>query len=198
MSIRTPFGKRLALPFIVALPLVPTEVRAQASDPTPGEAVFTDSRRWNVQLVGNAIIDVTNRDAQLYGPVVGAGYYVFDNLAINVELSGLTVEQEQDTGAWAATLLLRHHVHDFSAGAATVFVDVGGGVFEADDPVPAGGTTFNWTFHVGPGLTQRVADGIYLVAGARYFHLSNANRDGKDRNPSLNGPLFFAGVMFTF
>jgi len=37
-----------------------------------------------------------------------------------------------------------------------------------------------------------------FIAGVRYFHLSNAKREGADRNPSVNAIQAVVGVMFRF
>jgi opacity protein-like surface antigen len=169
--------------------------QAPAQAPTTQDSVsFTDDRRWAVQVMGSAMVDVTNRDVQMAGPTVGVGYYIYDNLAGNLELGGQWVQQDQETTAGTATVVLRHHILEM--GKATLFLDVGGGIVASDEPVPAGGTEFNFTFQCGTGVTWPVGDGVYLLAGVRYYHLSNANMDGADENPSLNGPLGYVGLMF--
>jgi hypothetical protein len=154
-----------------------------------------------VQLFGTGIVDCSGRDVWMVGPTVGIGYYVLDNLAINGEFSGYFVDQ--DTGnatAGAASIGLRHHVLDLGEAPSnsSLFVDVGAGFFSADDQVPPGGTHSNTTFYVGLGIARPLKENVYLIGGARYFHLSNADREGDDRNPSINAVQGFVGVMFRF
>ncbi len=92
--------------------------------------------------------------------------------------------------------MIRHHAVQFEGGS--FFLDVGESVFEADNPVPEEGTTFNFVFQFGGGFTFQLADHAHLMTGVRYFHLSNADREGDARNPAMNGIQGFVGVMFTF
>ncbi len=114
------------------------------------------------------------------------------------------LKRDEDTGAplgddafaWSAGVNLRHHFAVWEGGS--LFFDVGEYAIQADTDVPDDGTSFNYLFLCGGGVTYRLADNVHLMAGARYFHLSNAGREGGDVNPSNNGVQVFAGVMFTF
>lgn len=126
----------------------------------------------------------------------GVGYYFLDNVSLGLELNGYQIFQDQSTYAGGVALLGRHHF--FTHGRWTIFADVGFGVFEANDPVPAGGTHFNFTFRSGLGVTYRLREGLDLMGGVRYFHLSNARIEGRNRNPSANGFEPYFGLMWTF
>ena len=39
---------------------------------------------------------------------------------------------------------------------------------------------------------------MYLLGGMRYLHFSNAQIDGKERNPSINAAEGYFGLLFTF
>jgi hypothetical protein len=169
-------------------------VGARATDAQPGVS-FTDSQ-WSLTLMGYAALDVSGQGVGMAGPTVGLSYYLTDNFAGMLELTGWRVWQDDDTYAGALNLLLRHHM--FELGKATVFADFGGGIFRAGERVPEDGTHFNSTIQAGFGITYPIADDVYFVGGIRYYHLSNARRRGGDRNPSLNGPSIFLGIEFTF
>jgi hypothetical protein len=64
--------------------------------------------------------------------------------------------------------------------------------------VPDGGTYFNFTTSTGLGATYRIQDHFYLLGGVRYFHLSNAQIQGPQHNPSVNGVEGFFGLLWTF
>jgi len=64
--------------------------------------------------------------------------------------------------------------------------------------VPTFGTTYNFTARVGPGVSYRISDDVFLLGGARYFHLSNGNQHGRIKNPSYDGIEWYVGLMFTF
>jgi hypothetical protein len=126
----------------------------------------------------------------------GAGYYFLDTVSLGLEINGYQVFQDQSSYAGGVALLGRHHF--FTHGRWSIFADVGFGVFEANDPVPAGGTHFNFTFRSGLGATYRLHEGLDLIGGVRYFHLSNARIKGRVHNPSANGFEPYVGVMWTF
>ena len=133
--------------------------------------------------------------SNLASATIGAGYYVFDNVALNLELSGYHVHQRgPDTYAAGLQLILRHHL--WQRERFSLFADVGGGIFRGDDYVPSGGTHFNFTFRSGLGITWQLRDRMHLLGGIRYFHLSNAARRGILRNPSVNGTEGYIGLMF--
>ena len=127
----------------------------------------------------------------------GIGYFVLNQLSVNVEAAGYGVFQDgPDAGAGEARLLLRHHF--FVRDPWTVFADVGEGFFEASERVPEGGTRFNFVFRSGLGVGYELKDGMYLIGGVRYWHLSNAKLEGAQRNPALNGVEGYVGVMWTW
>ena len=128
---------------------------------------------------------------------VGVGYHIIDNLSLNAEAAGYGVIQEgEDTGAAELRLIMRHHL--IVRDRWTIYADVGEGVFEAADQVPDGGTRLNFIFRAGVGGTYQLREGLYLMGGVRYFHLSNAQIEGSDRNPSINGVEGYVGLMFTW
>jgi opacity protein-like surface antigen len=130
---------------------------------------------------------------------IGGSYYVFNNLSLGLELSGGFVHQSdfgaKDAWLYGASAILRHHVLELDR-RTTIFIDASFGPFEASHRLPAGGTHFNFITRVGLGATYQLKDNLYLIAGARYFHLSNARIEGSDRNPSINGVEGVLGLMW--
>lgn len=154
-----------------------------------------DKGLWTLQLYGGYMDELGPHDQEIAFGTVGVGYYVLENVSINVEFSLWDVNQPGDDAyAGMGGLMLRHHAFQFNGGS--VFFDVGQFAFEADNPVPQHGTTFNWVFLFGGGITYQLSDNMHLMTGARYFHLSNAGREGDLRNPSLNGIQAFIGVLW--
>ena len=170
--------------------------RARADNPIFGVS-FADDRKWDVEVLSTVLGDVTNRHVVMGGATTGIGYYVFNNLAITCDLSAYGFNEGHDGGdAAGVTLGLRHHI--FNVGRTSVFLDVSGGVILSDPEVPYRGTHFNDTFEFGPGVAYPFNHTLYAIGGARFFHLSNANRDGDDRNPSVNAIQCVAGLMWRF
>jgi hypothetical protein len=133
---------------------------------------------------------------EFYQGALSASYYIADDVAVGVEVSGYFVDQpDDDTAALGGGLLLRWHF--LQADRYTLFVDGGFGVSIADAEVPEGGTHFNYTPKGGGGATFRLGEDVHLVGGLRFFHQSNANIHGRERNPSFDGAQYYVGVVFT-
>jgi hypothetical protein len=128
---------------------------------------------------------------------VGYGYYVADRFAVGAEIRGFGISQDgPDAVAVEGNLFIRHHL--IVSDPWSLYLDGAVGVFYADHEVPTGGTHFNFMEDTGLGATYRLDDGVYLMGGVRYLHISNARIDGADRNPAINGLEGYFGVMFTF
>jgi hypothetical protein len=72
------------------------------------------------------------------------------------------------------------------------------GLVELDTDFPHYGTRFNFVERVGLGATYELVDNLHLIGGARWFHLSNADLDGAERNPAFDALEYYAGLIFTF
>jgi opacity protein-like surface antigen len=152
---------------------------------------------WSLTLIGGYLNELGPHDQEYAGGAVGVNCYVLENLSLGAEFGAWTINQPvNDAFAWSAGVGLRHHFLTWDDGS--VFFDVGEYAMQADTDVPDDGTSFNYLFLCGGGVTYRLSGNIHLMAGARYFHLSNAGREGGDSNPSNNGVQGFTGVMFTF
>ncbi len=194
-----------AVMFAVLLACTCFNVSAKADNPlslsTPASAPAAlpgsvDFPRWSFELLGAGVIDTTGRNVGMGGARLGIGYYLYDTVALRTEFTAWGVADDpKDTAAVAASFGLRHHLLKIGKDSS-LFVDVAGGIFEAGRRVPERGTDFNFTFDTGFGIDHPLAPGLDLVGGVRYFHLSNAHLKGPDRNPSVNGPEMFVGLMF--
>jgi hypothetical protein len=79
-----------------------------------------------------------------------------------------------------------------------VFLELGPGVSWSDTTVPPRGTRFNYLIVAGGGLLRRLGSQVHLVTGARWWHLSNNSREGRSRNPDIEGVGGYAGVAIVF
>jgi hypothetical protein len=167
-----------------------------ASFDTPKYAVtFPDDKRWDVEVLGTGLADVTNRHVGIGGMTVGGGYYILKNLAIQVDVSAYGFSEGHTNGpAIGATIGLRHHI--VNIGKAVLFADVSFGEIWADHDLPLRGTHRNNTFEFGLGVAYPIGPDVYLFGGPRFFHLSNANDAGGDRNPSINAVQGVVGVLW--
>jgi len=61
---------------------------------------------------------------------------------------------------------------------------------------PPNGTLFNVGWLIGPGMEYKLNDGTRLFGTLGYWHSSNGNIYGKERNPAVNGIGNTFGIQF--
>lgn len=157
-----------------------------------------DKGTWSLELHASSYDDFDGGNVDLLYGTAGVGYYFADRTALVLQLAGYDLTQHgRDAGAGGSfDALLRGHV--LLVEPFSVFLDAGAGVFLGDRRFPAGGTNTSFTLQAGVGATYRLTDGMHLMGGARWFHISNARRRGRDRNPHTDGTSLYFGVMFTW
>ena len=135
-------------------------------------------------------------DPQMGYAATGVGYFFSDGMSLNAEARAYGVSQDDgsDAALFELDLLFRHHL--VRRENWSLFLEVSAGVAQATRAVPAGGTHFNFIEEVGAGATYRLDDGVHLIGGVRYWHLSNAKIHGEDKNPGLNGYGAYVGLMW--
>ncbi|MCC7063590.1 MAG: hypothetical protein IT456_12355 [Planctomycetes bacterium] len=79
-----------------------------------------------------------------------------------------------------------------------LFLDFSAGYLHATEPVPPGGTEWNFTFGFGPGMEIPWGEGSSLLLGATYHHISNALGHDNPRNPSQNEARLWVGYAWNF
>lgn len=124
--------------------------------------------------------------------------FLIDDLEFLGEIGGWYFAQDgDDAGGINPGFTLRYHL--INRDRWTLFADAGIGLLFATGDVPVGGTSFNFTPHVGAGATFRLGDSASrLVIGARWHHVSNARIEGDGRNPDRDGVFVYGGVMWPF
>ena len=150
-----------------------------------------DSWRW--QVLGSWMGDFDGAD-QLEAEWSASWFFV-ENLSLDFGVSGDAILQPgTDAGGGGASLMMRWH---FLARAEwSLFADIGCGLLFTNEPVPSDGGRVNFTPRAGLGGTIDVGGGARLMAGARWYHISNANT-GQD-NPGRDSLQVFGGVSFPF
>jgi hypothetical protein len=174
----------------------PAPTRQVATQPAP------DTRRGQFdkgtrtfEVYGGYFNDLGPYDVEGGFTSVGTSYYFADGFSLGAEVSGYGISQPvNNAAAGAAGVVFRHQVLD--GGNSSLFFDVAASAFWATDDVPASGTQWNYVTQAGVGATQRLSDDSLLMLGVRFFHLSNADLHGDDKNPALNGISVYVGLMF--
>jgi opacity protein-like surface antigen len=185
----------LGLPAILVC-IVTASFPAIVSAEQPG----TDFHKglWDVAVTGSFIPCYREPHDNVVTTAISLDYYVRNNLALSVSTAGYYFDQPtgEDTGGADLGIGGRWHFANFDR--LTLYGDCRGAGFYADHNVPPTATHFNFTLRIGPGATFRIAENVHVMAGARYFHLSNADIRGVERNPGLDGIEYYGGAIFTW
>jgi hypothetical protein len=169
---------------------------AQTQPWAPGDDTFKQGS-LSFNLYGETFGDLTNKNVQTASQTFGIGYYYANACSLNLELTTCFIHESGPlTYGYGANLILRQHL--IRRKNWSLFADVGPGFLEAGQRVPPAGTSFNLTFRTGLGITQKMTEHLNLIGGGRYYHLSNAEMAGRDRNPSLNGIEAYFGLLWNF
>lgn len=125
--------------------------------------------------------------------------FLVDDVEFALEFAGWHFNQPGDnTGGVSASMVFRWHF--INTGNWTIFGDLGIGLLGAFDEVPDGGTSFNFLPRAGAGVTKRLFEDAdtRLQLGLRWHHISNARITGDEDNPSRDGAMLYAALIFPF
>ena len=153
---------------------------------------------WSLQVYGSASLG--NSEGEIYASHLGGGYYFVDNLSMNLEVVIGEVDiGEGDRGSasvYGLDLLFRwlFYRHD----RWTIYLDGGAGIQQSSSPFPAAGTHFNFRPQFGIGFLYRLREEIHFLAGLRWLHISNADKDGQRHNPGYDAGMFYSGIVVSF
>lgn len=150
--------------------------------------------RWNVHGGFGADFDDTKNRFGLGG--VSFSYFATDDFSVDFEFDGLYFDQDtaENAGAFNFNLILRWHF--MTRESWSLYIDGGTGVMELSDPVPAGGSTFNFIAQVGSGISFDINDEVRLLTGVRWHHISNGRTF--ENNPGQDSFYVYAGLSFPF
>lgn len=169
-----------------------------SAGPSPHSADPFAAGRWVSPFYVSGAI---GNEGQLIQVHVGLGYYILNRLSLNFEaVGGYADADDQPTavGGDSATvgfdLLARWHV--LVGPNWSVYLDGGAGLRQfGPRSYPAAGTHFNFTPQAGAGATLRLNHDLWLMGGARWLHISNADIDGEDQNPGDDAVQVYLGAL---
>ena len=156
---------------------------------------------YNLTLNGAWSTPIRFSQANLYNFNLAVGKYFWNNNQIAVEFQGYYADQPHDDDALIGGIGLLGRWHFLRFDRWSIFLDGGGGVTYGDHIFPTypyDGTHFNFTGKVGLGATYQIKDHEFLMAGVRYFHLSNGDIHRRDENPTYDSVQIWGGWMWTW
>lgn len=154
------------------------------------ESISTGSRTFSF---GASYIAGIDERADIGSADVSFDQFVMKNFSLGLQATALGVSQEGDD-AFGVSLAVDFRHHPFTWPGGSVYVDGLFGPVETSARVPAGGTRFNFISRIGPGVMLKIDEAEYLMVGARYWHLSNAQIEGVHRNPAINGVQVYFNI----
>jgi hypothetical protein len=172
---------------------------AQGARAAPGSDPFA-RRRWHLELGGAGAIEAWNYNIShedLIAFVPGLTYGLRDGLVFTASWPMYYVFQRgADSYMLAGTFGVRGRV--YRRPRWSTYLELRVGVSQADTIVPPRGTRFNFLALGGGGITARLRNGVHGFAGVEWLHISNAGREGDDRNPDIEaiGPKL--GLLIAF
>ena len=198
MTPRTILLPLVIVPLLTPLPLAMADVE-RGGNPGffGGDNAFVgdpgfDRGTWTAQTYASSTISSDGGMTSLHA---GVGYFVFNNISLNLEALGGPVNSETDNDGFAAgfDLLLRHHV--LGNERASFYIDAGVGFQQANTDFPSD-SHHNFRPQAGVGGQVRVHENWRLMGGVRWLHISNAGTS--DINNGLDSLQYYAGVMLSF
>ncbi len=165
---------------------------------------------WQPRVIGGGYQEFSSEQTILFSGVAIEKRLRTD-WTVAWELVGYDVDSHvvgsRDSTGLGLNLLFRHDsrlLGGLREQGLTPFWELGAGMAYFDKRTPnstvfGDGTHFNFDYFFGLGVRTPVGtQGGEFQIGARYFHLSNANKNGDNRNPSIDAVGGFVGISWPF
>ncbi len=150
---------------------------------------------YGVPILQRSIYWDGNGETDEFGPSGHIFHHITDTVAIG---AGLNLSTWLIPGADAYSAEAEAVLRVYPNPAAPLFLDFSSGYQHSTEPVPPGGTEWNYTFGFGPGFEFPMGDGSTLMLAANYHHVSNALGRDNERNPSQNEARLWIGYAWNF
>jgi Lipid A 3-O-deacylase (PagL) len=169
-------------------------------DREPADSPFSQGS-WVAMTYGSAIRGFSPDNVHMYGAHASIGYYVMDNVSMNFEatsyygthLASPGVANEGVFYGGSVESILRCDLIHY--GKWSAYVEGGIGFSELSKSVPTGGTNYNFVLTAGFGLSKSLGESCSLMAGCRWFHLSNG-AFFTSKNPGFDSLMVYSGFLF--
>lgn len=161
---------------------------------TDGDTFVQTRAYYGVPILQKSFFWDGNGEDDDAGLGLQAAHFVADDIAIG---AGLNLGNWFLSGRDAQSAELEAFLRAYPFRGGPLFFDLHGGYQQSTDPVPRGGTEWNFSFGFGPGVDIPIGDDCSLLLGCSYHHISNALGRRNDRNPSQNEARFWLGFAWT-
>lgn len=173
----------------------PSATGAAIPDPEPDHALpyaTQGSVAWWIEAGGGTNLD--HGWLALVG--LGVEWYPVDGFALGVRLDGIGVglEETPATAGIGGSILLRWHV--LRREQWSLYFEGGCGLAYFSDRVPRGAARLDFTPEVGIGVSCAIDERTRLLAGVRWYHISNAQTARS--NPGLDMIQAYVGLTMPF
>lgn len=165
--------------------------------PRAGDRVLDVRAYYGIPILQKSFFWDGNGEVDQFGLRARHLWYSSDNVAFGVGLSAMNfLVGGADVQGLEADAIGRFTF--WRGDDLSVFVETTGGYLQSTDGIPPGGTEWNFTFSFGPGVDIPIGDGVDLMTGVTYHHISNALGRESPRNPSQNEADLWIGLGFRF
>lgn len=162
-----------------------------------GEVTIATRGYYGVPILSRSLFWDGNGEVDTFGGGAFVHWFLVDTFALGAGIEG-TVFKNPGHAAYGIEGQLAARWYAYSAPELGVFMEGTTGYLQTTEPVPPGGTEWNFTFSFGPGVDVPLADGSHLLFGGNYHHISNALGRDNRRNPSQNEFRFWLGLEWTW
>jgi hypothetical protein len=185
----------------VALVLViGSSAHAQAPAQPASAADPFGRRGWHLELGAHGALETWNYNIsheELSAIRTGITYGLGKGVTLVAGASLYYIGQRGVDGfLFGATFGVRGRI--YRRGRMTVFYEGEVGISESDTFVPPRGTRFNYLALGGAGSTFRLRDGLHLLTGLKWIHVSNNGLAGRSRNPDIEAVGPHASLLMRF
>ncbi len=163
---------------------------------------FGTKNSWRWYLQGGFAVEPAQTENTFVELGGGVSYFLDDNLSLELEVNGMYFNQIGDD-ALAFNFNLLGRWHFLARDRWSIYGDVGAGFLVATAEVPGptpqdlvGGAKFEFTPQGGLGFTYEIKPQMRFLAGARWYHISNAQTN--ESNRSRDSLLIYLGVSMPF
>ncbi|MCI0366619.1 MAG: acyloxyacyl hydrolase [Phycisphaerales bacterium] len=199
LDLHPPDAAAAVAPFTLALPQEPTPLATAAKSETSTDSIedppFAEGTRFFIPYL---VATFGEPVGDIYTVHFGFGYFLEDTFSAALEptLHFANAELGEDVIGGGLDLVFR--LHFVSEPSWSLFIEGAAGFVFFDDDFPPGGTEFNFNFYFGLGVTYQLDSHTHLVAGARFYHISNARLNGLQHNIGFDSGAAYVGLMFPF